>query len=263
VSAGFRRAPLRIRANLDLDSTNTSSADRYNASAHHLLEGSNMRRAVVRSSSFFVAVMAFSLNGCGAIMPQVVGSGKAATEKREAAPFTKIHASGAVQVDVKIGDEPSLEVTTDDNIIAHIKTEVNDGVLTVRNDLGSFQSGLGVKVTATVKELTGMNLSGASHGNAAGITGPTFAAEANGASKIKLAGTVEELTASCNGASTIHAFDLPAQKVSARANGASRIEVTAKEKLNASANGASSIRFAGPPNVQTIMMSGASSVQAR
>jgi uncharacterized protein (DUF2345 family) len=61
----------------------------------------------------------------------------------------------------------------------------------------------------------------------------------------------------------VNALDLMAQKVTAKASGASHIEITAKESLVADASGASSIRFAGAPQNVTMSNSGASSVKAK
>ena len=223
-----------------------------------------MRHSLLRSALTPLAFMALCLSGCGGVFqPQIIGSGKAATEKREVAPFTKIQGGGAIHVEATVGEPQSLEVTTDDNLVPHILTEVDNGVLTIRSDVSSYRTNLKVKVKATVKELTGMNLSGASHGKAAGITGAAFAADVSGASKIDAAGAVESLTADGSGASHVNALDLVAQKVTAKASGASHIEITAKESLDAHAHGASSIRFAGAPKAVTTTNTGASSVKAK
>jgi hypothetical protein len=221
-----------------------------------------MRCVRVCLMSVFLAVLVLISNGC-AVRPQLVGSGNPATDKRDVAAFTIVRGGGAIHVEVAVGEQPSLEVTADDNLIPHILTEVDNGVLTINTDGVSYQSRLGIRVKATVKELTGMNLSGASNGKVTGIAGETFAADASGASKINLAGTVADLTVKCNGASTVNALDLVAQKVNASANGASHIEVTAKASLDASANGASSIRFAGDPPAKNVSANGASSVKAK
>lgn len=53
---------------------------------------------------------------------------------------------------VKVGTTPSVEVTTDDNLLPLIRTSVADGPLTVDID-GSISTHLGVPVTVVAPNL--------------------------------------------------------------------------------------------------------------
>lgn len=52
------------------------------------------------------------------------GSGTAACETRDVEEFKEISAGGSTRVDVTVGPEMSIQVTADDNILPHVKTDV-------------------------------------------------------------------------------------------------------------------------------------------
>src|SRR5205809_215116 len=112
-------------------------------------------RLTIRCFSLLTALSLFS-SGCSSILglTQVTqGSGKAQTESREVTDFQELEISGAVHVDLSIGSAPSLEITTDDNLLSLIKTDINDGRLKIYNEEG-YSSKVGVKIKVTTKSLT-------------------------------------------------------------------------------------------------------------
>ena len=63
--------------------------------------------------------------------PYEPGSGVAASVTRPLAPFTEIVAISAVRVTLVAGERDEAVVTTDDNLLASVVTEVRDGTLLV------------------------------------------------------------------------------------------------------------------------------------
>lgn len=59
------------------------------------------------------------------------GSGRERTEERSLESFHSVKVSGKVSAVVVIGDEPSITVSTDDNLLEFVRTEVRKGVLHV------------------------------------------------------------------------------------------------------------------------------------
>lgn len=220
--------------------------------------------------------------GCSNMMgPMVKGDGKSKTESRPATGFTAVDIQTVCKVDIKPGDKSAVEVTADENLLPIISAEVKDGTLVIRSTQ-NFSSGIGIKVVITTPALKEVKASGASTVTMDGASGDDFKLELSGASKVDwkgaakkltakvsgaskatLSGTADTLHADCNGASHVKAYDLAAGTAVVVAEGASTIEVNAKEKLDAKAHGASTVRFLPTVKDYTQSLSGASKVEAK
>src|SRR5207237_196425 len=129
-----------------------------------------MRHVLLPSALTPLAVMALCLSGCGGVFqPQIVGSGKAATEKRDVAPFTKIQGGGAFPADVSGASK--------------------------------------IDAAGTVESLRA-DCSGASHVNALDLVAQKVTVKASGASHIEIT-VKESLVADAHGASSIRFAGAP------------------------------------------------------
>jgi hypothetical protein len=83
----------------------------------------------------------------------VRGSGDLATEQRTVAPFTAVEARDGTEVDLYVDPalegDVTLEVSTDDNLLSKLITEVRGGTLVVDTE-GSLSTRLGLMVTGDV-----------------------------------------------------------------------------------------------------------------
>src|SRR4026207_754687 len=59
------------------------------------------------------------------------GSGHIQTEKRNVGRFDGVQASGSMDIEVTNGDNVSVEVEADDNILPYVITKVDNGLLDV------------------------------------------------------------------------------------------------------------------------------------
>jgi hypothetical protein len=204
------------------------------------------------------------LSGCAFIgeLQVTQGSGKAQTESRPVGDFNDLEISGAVHVDLTIGSSPSLEITTDDNLLPQIKTELSDGKLKIYSE-GGYSTKIGVKVKATTKSLAKLQGSGATHANISGIQGKEFDTHLSGASQATVSGKVDQLTLDASGASHLKADDLAAKTAHVDLSGASHAEVQATESIKVTASGASSLTYSGNPANIEKSTSGASHVNAK
>ncbi len=189
--------------------------------------------------------------GCTLLqVPAIQGNGNAKSETRPIGEFTQVEMKNAMNLELTLGAAPSLEVTTDDNLLGLIKTEIVDGTLKIYcND--SYSSKVGVKIKASAKTITHLNASGACNATVTGIAEKQFASHLSGASRAKLQGSTEFLTLEGHGASSFDALRLDAKTVEAELSGASNGEVTVSQTLKATTSGASNLKYAGnPPNVE-------------
>ena len=78
---------------------------------------------------------------------------------RDVEEFKEISAGGSTRVDVTVGPEMSIQVTADDNILPHVRTDVSKERLKIYVD-ESYSSNVGVDVKITVPELRWIRGSG-------------------------------------------------------------------------------------------------------
>jgi hypothetical protein len=107
-----------------------------------------------------------------------------------------------------------------------------------------------------------LNLSGA--GKISGTTrAATFTATIDGASRINLTGTANTLNLNISGASSADMGGLTAQNVDVNLSGASRATVAPVSRIKISVSGASSLTYTGNPTLDSVEVSGASSVHKK
>lgn len=226
--------------------------------------------SVARSFTVLAAASAALLaTGCGGPggfslfdSPGVKGSGVAKTETREVGDFTELDVSAAMNVELTVGPTTTFEITADDNLLEHLKSEVSNGKLKVHFDT-STSSSIGVKIKATTPSLKAYHGSGATTAKIEGVKAESFKIDLSGASTCTVVGTADKFVVECSGASKVKAEQLVAKKVKADASGASSIEAHATEEVVGHASGASSIRYSGKPTSGKFDASGASSIKAR
>jgi hypothetical protein len=192
--------------------------------------------------------------------PQVVGSGVRKTEKRDVKGFDRIEVGGATRLEYAPGKDTTVEVSTDDNLLPLLVTEVSGDTLKV-SLTGNTSTSLGVTVKVTTPKLKGVSVAGASTAALTGLAAKELHLDVSGASNVTASGTADRLDIDCSGASHVHAKDLTAQTVAAHVSGASSAEVHADKELKAHAEGASSIRYSGTPGKTETSVGGASSVK--
>jgi len=205
-------------------------------------------------------------NGCGfgsfSNYKGVRGSGTVKSEERNLTGFSKIEASSAVTLDITAQKDFGVSVKADDNLLEHIKTEVDGDTLKIFPKGGvSTKNKISIKIS--MPELTGLDVSGASTAVVSNVSTDKLDLTASGASKIKIQGRANELNADASGASRIDAENLAVENADVKAIGASDSTISTANELNADASGASSIYYTGEPKNIKQNSSGASSVNKK
>ena len=190
------------------------------------------------------------------------GSGVAKSEKRTVGNFRGLNVSGAFQVEVACQKEASLEITADDNLLKHIKTEVRDGILHIETDGAQLNFKDFPRAVITAPDLEDFNISGATRVKVANMKSGDVNVNLSGASQLAAAGTAQALVADVSGASRLDGKDLQAAKVDVKASGASKADVYASADLKAEASGASAVHYYGSPQNISPKANGASKISA-
>lgn len=200
------------------------------------------------------------------------GSGNVITEKRNIRQkFTKISASTGVNVILEQGSPTMVEVETDDNLIEHVVTEVENGTLIVKIDGNiNMMSTINVRVkTETISSLE--SSSGSSITSKNTLNGSSIAlksssgseievdleyenvsCESTSGSEIKTSGKALKLETKSSSGSQIDASNLATNEVYAQSTSGSSITVKPIVKLDAKASSGSSIDYIQEPKSITI-----------
>jgi hypothetical protein len=208
------------------------------------------------------AITGKSVIGSSIIHFDIKGSGKVVTEKRDVSGFKGVHAGGAMQLEITVGKEFSVELEGDDNILPTIKTEVRgDKLYFERKESRTWSRGR-VIARITMPELNDLDISGASNATVNNVKTESLKVESSGASRIEISGEARIVDVEVSGASKLDAENLKTERAKVQASGASKASVFASEAIDVDASGASRINYSGNPKSVVKDTSGASSVSA-
>ena len=174
------------------------------------------------------------------------GSGISHTESRELDAFDKISLTEIGTLHVTFGDEQSVNVTTDDNLVDLIETRVEDGELRIR-PLTPINPRIDLVISVTVPELRKVEMAGAARLNIDGIAGDSLDIELAGACGVDGSGTVKNLSIEMAGACRANLDALEAENAEVEIAGTGSAVVFASESIDASASGFASITCYGNP----------------
>jgi hypothetical protein len=215
----------------------------------------------MKKLNLITALFLLVLLSAGCDWRGIRGNGQIKTEPRPVTAFTRVDAGGFYQMEWRPG-APSFSLTTDENLLSHIKTSMEGDLLKIEVH-GSIAPTHGVKVVITSPSLAGASLSGAVKLDAAQLSGATFALETSGAAEVILAGKVGRLLANLTGASKLQATDLSAEDVELSVTGAGKADVTASNSLRAAITGAGKVSYGGNPKSVEKKITGAGKIEPR
>ncbi len=218
---------------------------------------------------------AFLFLNVAAFAQNIRGNGNMQTQDRKVSNFKGINVGGGFTVELTWGNNESLRIEAEENLLGNIVSEVKNGVLHIYNE-GSISTNKGMKAYITLRELNSIDISGgvkvtsnstfksnAMEFDMSGASSIKLAietrsleADMSGASKVELTGRADEVKWSMSGASNVNAEDLEAQKVNVNASGASKVRVSASESLSINASGASNIAYKGTPSITSDVSGG-------
>ena len=109
---------------------------------------------------FPLILLALTLSACSVVR----GSGAVVSETREVSGFTKVLLAGSGEVILTQGDEESLQVEAEDNLLAYLNSEVHNGTLVLGAQAGFRMISLWptkpIKYYVTVKDIEAITLAG-------------------------------------------------------------------------------------------------------
>lgn len=231
--------------------------------------------------------------------PVVDGSGKIASENRDAQNFHRIEASHSIEVVVDNGDADTVTVEADDNLLPLIRTAVSSGTLKVECS-GSLKTRNPIRVLVTAKKIDGLtaqssarikaksvqgdkievaasssatvaaneaqgdhlSLSGTSSGSVSvnKVQGKKLDVDANSSGSVTADGQVDRLKVDASSSGSFHGKNLVCKTAKVDCSSSGSASVHATDEITGSASSAGSVSYAGSPGKVDVSTSSAGSV---
>ena len=213
---------------------------------------------------------AYLLMLCGVVssgacaMNAINGSGKVTTEPRPVSGISAVSLGGIGQVIIEQTGTDSLTITTDDNLLPYIKSEMRGN----RLELGLKESFTIVRPTndiifkVTVKQLEGLEISGSGKAEATKLNPERLTVEISGSGAVAVQGTAGDLNLDISGSGAFDGELLRSKRANVDISGSGGAVLAASDTLTASVSGSGAVEYVGDPKV-TQNVSGSGSVRKR
>jgi len=250
------------------------------------LEKSIWKRNIIRIVliAILVSIFAVTIISCRGI---VLGSGNVISEDRDVSGFSKVSVSGSGNLYIEQGDEESLTIEAEDNILPFITTEVSGNTLKI-----GFKTGINITTNITptkniefylrVKDLDSISASGSGSINCSGLSTDNLSIKTSGSRKvdmsnlkatsidinssgsvnITLTGTTDNQNIKTSGASKYFAEELKSKSCIIDASGSSEIIVNVSDDLNVTISGSTKVTYVGSPTI-TQKTSGSAAIKSK
>ncbi len=198
-----------------------------------------------------LAVLAVAILALPVPAAQVQGSGRPETQQRAVHDIYGVAVSVPAEVTVVQGKAEGLEITADDNLLPHIETVVEGGLLRIRpHDQTSFTSRTPIRVVVTARAPQVLAVSGSARIVAKSLVLGRIEAKISGSGRIEVSGGTQSFTAHVAGAGEVDAARLAAQDGSVAISGSGRIRLSAQRSVSATISGSGDIGYYGDPKVE-------------
>lgn len=198
------------------------------------------------------------------------GSGNVITETRDVSGFDRVILNGIGDVIVVQGDEESLEIEAEDNIIPDIETEVKNGVLTIGFERRNILPTEPVKFRVTMRDIHGLEtrgfsnieagkidtdrldlgISGTGGVNIANLRADEVVINVSGAGNLNAAGEVKSQSITLSGAGNYDGDDLASQTAEVTISGLGRVVIWVTDRMNVTISGTGNVDYYGSPEIE-------------
>lgn len=220
--------------------------------------------------SFFLFVLMLGLISCVDDI-FLEGNGDLRSELRVASRFDEIASCGDFKVIVKPGDEYSIEVNAESNLLSYIETDVVGNTLKIRTrGIHSLVENYPIQIYITTPVLKGLSLSGSGLIKTGRFFNDDFKvalsgsgdietevetnhikANVSGSGNMLLSGKAIDSEFAISGSGKIKAYDLPHNTCDAIVSGSGDMYVNANEAINARISGSGTVYYINYPIIHT------------
>jgi hypothetical protein len=202
----------------------------------------------------------------------IFGTGEVVEEPRDVGGFTGVSQEIVADLHIVLGAEESLRVSAQANLLPHIVTEVQNGVLRIRSEANvDLEPTLPIELDLTATTLESIALVGVGDIDAPEIVGSSLALSLSGLGNIELASVVvgsldvvipgigdvvlsgegNEQAITISGKGAYEALNLSSAETEALISGLGSMSVRVSDRLIATITGTGTICYSGDPTVES------------
>jgi hypothetical protein len=160
-------------------------------------------------------------------------------------------------VTVEQGNSESLTIEADDNVMPRLTSEVSDSTLKLDKKPGIVNTRNPIRYRVTVRDLTGVGVSGSGSVRGQGMTLQSLQVDISGSGRVGLSGSAVEQDIEVSGSGRHEAAELQSQKVTADISGSGQVAVAVSRELLVDISGSGTVTYSGDPSVsQSVSGSG-------
>jgi putative autotransporter adhesin-like protein len=179
------------------------------------------------------------------------GSGQLATESRAVSGFSKIDLSGGGELTIQKTGTESLSISAEDNLLPRLTSEVsNDTLILGTKPNTTILPQQPITYTVTVKDLTGVAVSGSGNIRVPDLTTTALSISISGSGTITVNGTVEDQDLEISGSGGYEAAQLTSKTVKADISGSGTANVLATNVLDVEISGSGTVTYSGNPQIE-------------
>jgi hypothetical protein len=203
----------------------------------------------------------------------IEGSGNIITEERDVSGFDRVTLAGFGEVNIAQGETESLTVSTDDNIMPYVRSEVRNNTLILDLDNEgwnrSYDPSEGIHFNLVVKDLNRIDNSGAGtmmveklesdslYVDLSGVgtleigdlTASELIVHQSGAGTVVVSGQVDGQELSHSGVGSYHAADMESKTAILDISGAGSATIWVTESLDIHISGLGNVIYYGNPRI--------------
>lgn len=220
---------------------------------------------------FFILGSVFNWFGMGG--DKIIGSGNIITKDVEVSDFNNISLAGMGNLIIKQGNQESLKIEAEDNIMDEIVAEVKGDTLDI-NYKRNWLFSLLIKPTKDInfyinlKDINKINISGSGTAQSENIKTDNMDIIINGSGEIDLSIEAETLKSNVSGSGSFNlsgkvdfqemiisgsgkyfAKELESKKAVIKISGSGKTEINAKEELDVNISGSGTVFYVGDPKI--------------
>ena len=177
----------------------------------------------------------------------VVGDGKVMLERRAvAAGLTEFDMSGPLQVELRVGPAPSLQIEADSNLLPLIRSDSSGPAMRIWIE-GSVRTNNSMRVIYTTPQLGQIRATGSGRLIASGFNGGALTLHKAGSGESQLTGKVGALDMRLTGSGSVNASALQSGNANLELSGSGRLNMGAvsAEALNVKVHGSGALQASG------------------
>jgi len=238
-------------------------------------------KKVILLSVIFIGLTTFAQGWFG---KEIKGNGNLVHKTRNVGNYDEIVVAGSFDVNLVSGTEGKLDIKIEDNLLAYLITEVDNGKLKIRWKKGvNINTHKGIFIEVPFKKIDGVSLKGSGditsedtikssefNVSLAGSGDITLSINAEnttskvmGSGNITIEGESDYLEVLVTGSGGFHGFGFDTNDVDAKVTGSGDIEIFVDEKLTGTIIGSGDIDYKGNPEIEKTKIVGSGDISKK